>query len=354
MAHATPVNVPTSGTAQVPGQIERAGDVDMFRFVAPGTGRMTIRQVAAAGSGLDSYLYVYDASGNLLAQNDDSDGLNSRVELDVVAGATYYVKAAAYGRSTGGYQVTLTGQFVIDPPDGVVEYFALLVGSGQTDQERTYVQNDVAAVERDLTANGGNWDADNIRTVICDEVSEAAIDRLFETLGSEMDGDDVLFFYYTGHGSESGLALCSGEVLSPDELANAIRDALPDGAAFVSILDACHSGVFVDEFEARGTDNAYILSACDSTQTVPWNSQDGSTPWGRSMFTYYVTDSLDADGDRNHDGVVTLQEVYAFVDPRTISGSGHRADPQYYSAGRNMDNFPLVRGMPIVIEPWLA
>ena len=106
-ADATGIAVAGDGSGSARGTIEQGGDVDMFRFVAPGNGRLIVRQ-SAAGSSLDSYLYVYDSQGQEIARNDDSEGLNSRVQLAVTAGRTYYIKAAAYGSSRGAYQVTLT------------------------------------------------------------------------------------------------------------------------------------------------------------------------------------------------------------------------------------------------------
>lgn len=105
-AQAALISLSSAGSATQTGRIEQAGDVDMFRFVAPVSGQMTIREVAGAGSMLDPYLYAYNASQQLLAQNDDSGGsTNSQVQISVVAGATYYVKAAAYVQSTGTYSV---------------------------------------------------------------------------------------------------------------------------------------------------------------------------------------------------------------------------------------------------------
>jgi hypothetical protein len=103
-AEATQVSLSSAGSGSQAGKIERAGDVDMFSFVAPLTGTMTIQQTAASGSRLDSYLYVYDANRQLLARNDDNGASrNSRVDINVTAGTTYYVQAAAYQRSTGAY-----------------------------------------------------------------------------------------------------------------------------------------------------------------------------------------------------------------------------------------------------------
>jgi hypothetical protein len=116
-AHAALVNVSSSGSGSQSGRIGPSGDVDMFRFVAPVSGQMTITQSAAPGSRLDSYLYVYDGNQQLLAYNDDSGGtLNSQVQINVVAGATYYIKASAYPGSSGAYTLRLSTVADAPPP----------------------------------------------------------------------------------------------------------------------------------------------------------------------------------------------------------------------------------------------
>src|SRR5262249_26799476 len=86
-------------------------DVDVFRFVAPLSGRMTIHQDSVLGPP-DDFLSVYDATQTLLASNDNTGGLNSAVAIPVVAGQVYYVKAAAAQETTGTYVLTfLTADF---------------------------------------------------------------------------------------------------------------------------------------------------------------------------------------------------------------------------------------------------
>ena len=106
----SPIELDGTGAGSQSGVIETAGDVDMFRLVAPMTGRLTVKQVAdtASGSSLDSLLTAYDDTGTQLAHNDDSGPgtRDSLVEFAVEAGRTYYVQAAAYGSSTGRYTLT--------------------------------------------------------------------------------------------------------------------------------------------------------------------------------------------------------------------------------------------------------
>lgn len=76
---------------------DQGGATVWYRLVAPADGRLT---VDTSGSGYDTVLAVLSGErGSLtrLACNDDADGgLTSRLQLDVVAGATYYLEVADY------------------------------------------------------------------------------------------------------------------------------------------------------------------------------------------------------------------------------------------------------------------
>lgn len=111
-----PINV--NGRASLSGTIERPGDVDSFRFVAPQTGTLTFTQ-QGHGSGLVSYLYAFDGSGHEVLSDYDLPRLygatspggpkDSSLQLSVVAGQTYFIQAAGFRTSTSTY--TLTADF---------------------------------------------------------------------------------------------------------------------------------------------------------------------------------------------------------------------------------------------------
>ena len=74
-----------------------------YRYTPSVNGKITIHTL---GSNYDTILSVWNGSrGNLieLACNDDSDGtLQSRVELEISAGTTYYIEVAAYNNISSG------------------------------------------------------------------------------------------------------------------------------------------------------------------------------------------------------------------------------------------------------------
>lgn len=103
-----------SGSTSQSGSIERSGDVDMFRFVAPVSGILAVRQDAVGPGTLDSFLLIYDADKLAIGSDDNSGGgVNSQLQIGVTAGQTYYLRAgasslAASGNDTGAYQLTLS------------------------------------------------------------------------------------------------------------------------------------------------------------------------------------------------------------------------------------------------------
>lgn len=131
IAAATAITLSTTGSAAKSGKIETSSDVDMFKIVATVTGTMTIQQAAASGSQLNSYLYAYDSTGTLLAENNNNgSSLNSQVQISVVAGATYYVKAAAYQTSTGAYSLSFstTAETTSTPTESGFQITATVTG----------------------------------------------------------------------------------------------------------------------------------------------------------------------------------------------------------------------------------
>jgi len=104
----------TLAKGKVAGVIESTGDQDMFTFTAPASGRLQI-DLVTPNSDLDPHVFVYDSGQQLLADNDDGmPDQDSRVVINVEAGKTYYVRAAANEsnttRATGAYELVLAVQ----------------------------------------------------------------------------------------------------------------------------------------------------------------------------------------------------------------------------------------------------
>jgi PKD repeat protein len=85
--------------------ISTSGESDYVRFTLAQRKRVEIR--TSLVSMPDSYLYLYNSAGSLLASDDDSGGgLTSLITITLDAG-TYYIRAAGYSSRTGTQYVQL-------------------------------------------------------------------------------------------------------------------------------------------------------------------------------------------------------------------------------------------------------
>jgi hypothetical protein len=138
-----------NGSGLQPGSLTSAGQEDLYQFTAPFTGRLRIRQEATGTSELDSLLTVLTLSGSELIQDDDGGGsLNSDLALEVQAGTTYLVRAAAYRTSTGAYRLRFERA-----PDVVND-----VANKRSEAEALIVDSSGQAVVRDSVDIGGDFD----------------------------------------------------------------------------------------------------------------------------------------------------------------------------------------------------
>ena len=91
------------------GSIGCSGDEVWYKFVANSA---TAHTNGSAGQytiytqgSLDTMGYLYDSNGNLVASNDDCNGLNFSITATLTYGATYYLKVKAWSSNTGTYNV---------------------------------------------------------------------------------------------------------------------------------------------------------------------------------------------------------------------------------------------------------
>ena len=101
------------------GSLESVGDRDWFGITLTAGVAITIDLLGidtTTGTLPDPYLYLYNGSGSLLAQDDDSGtGFNSRLNFTPSSSGTYYIAAAAYDDSyMGTYRISVTGSIPSD------------------------------------------------------------------------------------------------------------------------------------------------------------------------------------------------------------------------------------------------
>ena len=111
LEEADTVALSRGGSRSLRAIIDHADDVDVIRFVATRTGRMTVGQFPRSRwHQVDCELTVYDAEGGVLTSNAEAETAAERksVSLDVTEGQVYYLKVtAASDGATGRYALRI-------------------------------------------------------------------------------------------------------------------------------------------------------------------------------------------------------------------------------------------------------
>jgi hypothetical protein len=216
--------------------------------------------------------------------------------------------------------------------------WAVLVGVNVYEDKNNYGRlhvcvSDVTTIRDRLVAGG--CDPDRIRLLTDDTPNDpptrAKIINALQVVANATKPDDLLLFYYSGHGDElegeSYLVSRDGHRASLADTGvpvSRIEEIMQKAKARakVIVLDACHSGVDFEgkkgtpqplspEFIKRVYEQAKgiaILASCEQGQvSYEWVEE------GCSAFTYYVREALAGKADFLGKGFVSVDDVHKYT-----------------------------------------
>jgi len=218
--------------------------------------------------------------------------------------------------------------------DGTGKQWAVLVGVNKY-EDKTYPRlqvcaNDLTALYQHLSTHG--FSSDHIHRLGDTGPERPRREHILTTLKLVADAtqpDDLLLFYYTGHGDVDGneaylvtqngyMANLEHTAVSITQVKNIMHKAA--ARAKVIILDACHAGALLGtkgprrmspEFMRRvfyQAEGMAILSSCKQDQvSYEWEKQK------RSVFTYYLLAALQGQADNDEKGFVTVTDINRYV-----------------------------------------
>ena len=210
----------------------------------------------------------------------------------------------------------------------------------------------------------GLFDRVEVVTLYDEEATKDSILKELEDLSAKIRPQDVLFFFYAGHGSmvdddfyfipTENTKLYSGEKLAKTGIyAGELQEKLKSIAALkqVVIIDACQSGGGVELLAQRGATEEKALAQLSRSAGIHVLAAAGSEQFatefdelGHGLFTYVLLEALSGKADgAPKDGKVTIYELKSYLDDQVPEFSrkykGKMQFPHTFSRGQD---FPIV------------
>lgn len=162
--------------------------------------------------------------------------------------------------------------------------------------------NDARVVNKVFAANGFST------SLLTD--SAATIDAVLRTMKYRFftaKSDDMVVFYFSGHGTEDGL-LCYDQVLKNEAIVNVLKQC--NAKTKMVIVDACYSGIMRTDsvwHKAFGDENVILFLSSRNQE------ESFETGYSNSLFTMYLERGLRGGADTNKDSCITPKELFEFV-----------------------------------------
>lgn len=225
---------------------------------------------------------------------------------------------------------------------GISDYQALTYATG----DLRYADRDARQIAAFLRSKvGGNVPASNLILLTNRQATQTAIARALLSFRQAGSADRVIL-YFSGHGSATGFVPYdvrpgkTDEILTYSKIKAAFRGS--KAATKLCIADACLSGGLAKPqlkrttFPKLATDGsrvAMMLASRSSQQAVETGALAGGA------FTHFMISGLSGRADADRNGIVTIQELHRYVNPRVKKQTKGRQTPIFY--GRFPDDLAL-------------
>ena len=159
-------------------------------------------------------------------------------------------------------------------------------------------------------------------------------------------GRDLAVVEFSGHGAvvDGRLYLLPYDVdtrtaarvrssaLSAEELRDELAELGKLGRVLV-LLDACHAGAVAADGSALPADAGLLKAALAASNVTVLTSSSGTetsredAAWGHGAFTQALLEALGSAADTNHDGLVSVDELMAYLARRVPALTDGRQTP---------------------------
>lgn len=303
--------------------IEGGRLADLYYFNAAAGDHIRVKLTSEE---LDTYLILTAPDGTVEVFDDEGNDRNAGINQAVTQDGLYSIAATSYEADrVGAYQLSFDQSGRGERP-GARRIFGVFVGIADypgTDADLSLCDVDAETIYSLLRENYGMQSNDSALLVNSD-ATVAGLTQALRRIGGQAGPDDLIVFFYSGHGGQytgeansadpdgihETLVLVDGQ-MTDDEFAELINGS-EAGIALVA-LDACFSGGFAkDVVSARGRMGIFS-SEEDVLSQVAAQFQAGG------YLSRFLADALldqRTEADLNSDQMLTAHEMSHYIAER--------------------------------------
>jgi len=232
--------------------------------------------------------------------------------------------------------------------------WALVVGISSYDHMPAlrYADDDAWLFYSNLISNSGAaLDEGQVKILIDESATREKILDNLKTIAQKAGPEDLLLFYFSGHGYEGSFLPIDYDGFSNKLFHSEINTILAQTSARqkICIADACHSGSL---FAAKGQQtNDFInmysdFAGNDSGTALILSSKSKETSLEsqglrQGVFTYFLVKGLKGMADQDQDGIIRLQEIFDYIYGEVRTYTRNLQSP--ILEGNYDPNFPIRR-----------
>lgn len=222
------------------------------------------------------------------------------------------------------------------------EVYVVIAGVSKYNHVRSlnYTDDDAYKVAMFFKSpEGGSLRDDHMSLLIDENATRKNIINSLKTTFSKAKSNDVVIFYFAGHGKDGAFLPIDYDGQSnelPHEEISEIFKA-SNAKHKICIADACHSGGL-----DRSTRDLGVANVLE-TYYDAWNSSKGGTAlmmsskseetslefqgFRQGVFSYFLIKGLKGEADNDSDKIVTIKELYDYVNFNVRDYTGYSQNP---------------------------
>ena len=226
------------------------------------------------------------------------------------------------------------------PADGRSDMYAVVVGVGAYSAMKTLNYTDDDAYQMYAffkSPEGGALRDDQVEILVDERATSVNIERALTEKLSRADADDIVVFYFSGHGVDGYFIPVDFDGAHNLLSHKRVEELFAQSAARhkLVVADACHSGSLLAarSSSSRSTERLYEAFAKSrggtalllSSRTEEVSLEASGLRSG--VFSHYLMRGMKGEADNNADKIVTVNELYQYLYGRVREYTGKRQTP---------------------------